>query len=91
MATFYVQTPNEKLHYEIAWSDVIESGVTISTSTWSISPTGPTLSGTGFDLLTTYLDVNGCTAGQDYVLTNKIVLSNGETLESSIFWFTEAK
>lgn len=91
MATFYVQTPNEKMHCEIAWSSAIEDGVSISTSTWTVAPLGPTISGTGYDLKTTYFDIADCVAGNDYTVTNKIVLSNGETYESSIFLYTEAK
>lgn len=90
-ATFYVQSNSEKMYYEMLWSSVIPSATTIATSTWTISPVGPTLSDTSIDGLTTIVKIAGMTLGQDYVIKNHIVLSNEEEYDSSIFIFAEAK
>ena len=91
MATFYVQSAFEDMDYEMLWSSVIPSATTIADSEWAISPSGPTVSAGTIDALTTVVNVQGFTAGEDYVLTNSITLSNDEKYESSIFILGVAK
>lgn len=91
MATFYVQSAFEDMNYEMLWSAVVPSATTISTSSWAISPSGPTISAGTIDALTTIVNVQGMVRSEDYVLTNSIVLSNGEKYESSIFILGVAK
>ncbi len=89
--SFYVQTPAEELLYEFAWSNTIPASTSISGSTWSVSPTGPTLSGAGIVSFTTYTKVEGLTLGTRYTLTNTIVLSNEEVYQTSAFIYAENK
>lgn len=85
MATFYVQSAFEDMNYEMLWSSVVPSATTITDSVWAISPSGPTVSAGTIDALTTIVNVEGLTNGEDYTLTNSITLSNDEKYESSIF------
>jgi len=89
--SFYVQSPNEDLLYQFAWSNTIPANTAIVTSTWSVSPTGPTLSGAGVVSFTTYVNVSGLTLGQRYRLINTIELDNGETYEASSYIYAENK
>lgn len=91
MATFYVQSAFEDMNYEMLWSSVVPSATTITDSDWAISPSGPTVSAGTIDSLTTIVNVEGVTNGEDYTLTNSITLSNGEKYESSIFILGVAK
>ena len=83
--------PDEKLDYTCDWTTFLDDGGspsdTISTSTWSITDAGspaPTLSGgTESDGVATIF-VEGCTLGEVYRLSNKIVTVQGRTAERTI-------
>lgn len=65
--------PDEKLDFSIDWNTWLDAGVDIAgTPVWSITPTGPTLSGqvTVAGVSTTF--VEGCTLGVVYLLSCKI-------------------
>ena len=68
--------PDAKLDYGVDWSAWLPTGVTIATSTWTITPAGPTLSGQANSTTATTVWVEGCTAGTVYTLTNRIT-TNG--------------
>lgn len=92
MATFYIQSSGEKTQYQMAWAAEIVDGDSIVTSTWTVSPTGPTLSAPGVLGTTTFVDVSGLSAvTKDYVITNTITLTSGDLYSSSIFIFVEQK
>ena len=57
---------------------------TITTSTWSSTPTGLTITNTGTSGLKAYCRISGGSDGTDYILTNRIVTSAGETFDRSI-------
>jgi hypothetical protein len=75
----FVIDPDAKLDYGHNWADWLPSGTTIASSTWTITPTGPTLSSGSNSTTATVTYVNGCTAGVTYTLTNRITVSGTVT------------
>ena len=67
--------PDETLDYAVDWSDWLDTGIVISTTTWSITPTGPTLSGQSDGSTSSRIYVSGCTLGVVYRLSCKITTS----------------
>lgn len=80
----FVIDPDALLDYSVDWSDWLPSTDTIATSTWSISPSGPTLSSSTNDTTTTTIWVDGCTAGVTYTLTNHITTADGREDDRTI-------
>lgn len=75
--------PDSVLDYGIDWSDWLASGETISTSTWTV-PTGITEDSDLNGDESTLIWLSGGTAGTTYTLANKIVTSDGRTVERTI-------
>lgn len=83
--------PDAVLDFTIDWSDWLTSPEVISTSTWTVDPTGELVIGTG-DFAPTNDDdsatvwINSQVAGHRYELTNKIVTdsSPARTAERTI-------
>lgn len=76
--------PDEILKYGFDWSDWLDSGVTISTSTWTVPDGLTSESGgeeTGVDSTTVL--ISGGTDGSSYTVTNTIETSDGQTGERS--------
>lgn len=81
----YAKDPSETLDYTFDWDDAyLQSGETISTSAWAVTPSGPTLSGASNTNSTATTFMAGGTAGHSYRLTNTIVTSASRTAERSI-------
>lgn len=76
--------PDEIKLYTMDWTDGLNSGATVSASTWT-AETGLTVvtSGIVTGSLKTSVKLSGGTDGQDYVVTNQVTTSDGETLERS--------
>jgi len=75
---FWTQDPNEKLKYK---QEI--SGDVISTATWTISPTGPTL-GTPVNTTTeTTVLVSGLTEGVSYTVNVNIACTSGQVFDPS--------
>lgn len=72
--------PDELLDYALEWSNVLEDGETISTSTWTV-PTGLTDSAASISGTQTRIWFSSGTAGVTYAVTNKITTSEGRTYE----------
>lgn len=64
--------PDEILDYEIDWAAELESGESISTSTWTV-PDGITEDSSTNSTTTTTIVLSGGTAGEEYIITNKVV------------------
>lgn len=79
-------SPSGDLDYSEDWSDWLDTGVTITTATWAIFPTGPTLDGQIDTTTSSRIFVSGCTLGVVYLLTNNIVtsFSTAQTAERTI-------
>ena len=80
--------PGEALDYACDWSDFLGSGGspadTIAGASWSISPSGPVLSGESFTSTNARVEVSGCSVGIVYRLTNAIQTTAGLSAERSI-------
>ena len=83
--------PDAKLDYGVDWSDWLATGDTIATSTWAITPTGPTLASESNDDTSTVVWVSGCTRGVVYTLTNSIVDNDGREEDRSITLICEER
>ena len=75
--------PDSVLDYGIDWSTWLASGETISTSTWTV-PTGITEDSDSKGDTSTLVWLSGGTAGETYMLANKIVTSDSRTVERTI-------
>ena len=80
----FIIHPDDKLDYGRDWSDWLAAGDTIATSTWAITPTGPTLEDESNDDTETVVWVSGCTAGVTYTLNNTIIDNDGRDKTRSI-------
>ena len=84
--TYLLISPDADLDYSEDWSNWLDTGVTITTSTWTIFPLGPTLDGQIDTATKSTIFVSGCTLGVVYLLTNNIVtsFSTAQTAERTI-------
>ena len=79
--------PSEKLDFGFNWTAdgwIGTDTISGSLSTWSVTPTGPTLSGAANTTTTTSTFITGCTHGQFYSLTNQITTTAGRIGERTI-------
>ena len=85
MATFSgSQDPQDKLDRTFDWSQWLTGGETISTSTWSVTPSGPTTSSLSNTTTTATVWLTGGTAGQVYAVTNHIITSAGREADRTL-------
>ncbi|MBN1567941.1 MAG: hypothetical protein JXA73_08835 [Acidobacteria bacterium] len=77
--------PDAKLWYGVNWEDWLDDGVTIVTSTWSV-PTGVTKISEGNtdtqSAVKVYIPAG--VEGEEYIITNHIVASDGQEEDRSI-------
>jgi hypothetical protein len=79
MSAYRVIGPGETLIWNVDWDAEDWLGTaTISSSSWTISPTGPVLSGQINDSTTTQTKISGCTYGVQYTLRNTVTASDGQ-------------
>lgn len=78
----FTQNEGEVIAYQLDW-EVALNGASISTSSWTSSPAGLTVSSTNASPLI-LVTVSGGNAGTLYTLTNTITTSSSETLVRSI-------
>jgi hypothetical protein len=76
------KTPGETLDYPLDYTEWLE-GATISSSSWAVTPTGPTISSPQITGNITSCLLAGGTVDQTYTLTNTITSSNGKTRQVS--------
>ncbi len=65
--------PDAKKDYSLTWVDWLDAGVAVATFTWSIFPTGPTLSDQVDASPQSTIFVSGCENGIVYELTCTII------------------
>lgn len=80
---YFLKRASEILDFSIDWSDVLELGETISTSTWTV-PNGITRDSDGISGQLTIAWIKSGTAGLEYVLGNTIVTSGSRTLNRDL-------
>ena len=71
----FIKDPNAVLDYGFDWSDWLQTGETIVTSTW-INPDAITVVTSANLAESTVIWVSAGTAGKSYRLTNRIVTNN---------------
>lgn len=78
--------PNAVLDYSIDWSTwPLQTGETISTSTWTAGETGaPTIGAHSIDGTTTVVWLSGGTVGSTYSVVNRIITNQGRTEERTL-------
>lgn len=84
---FPSKDPNEVLDYVLDWSDRLDTGDTISTSTWSIVTSSPALVIDSESETTTTATVwlSAGTVDVDYELLNRVVTAAGRTMDQTVF------
>ncbi len=79
--------PDETLDYSCDWAVFLDDAGSpadaIQTSTWSVTPAGPTLSGEVTTGAVATVFVSGAALGEIYRLTNRIATLQGRTAERS--------
>ncbi len=83
---FELQTPGEALTWSFDWDDGpwLATGDALSSATWAISPTGPTVTDLGESSNVSSVRVSGMTRGEIYRLTCTMISTDGDTGERSI-------
>jgi hypothetical protein len=71
--------PDEVKYYGMDWTDHLNTGATVSTSTWTA--TGLTVGADSISSPHTLVLLSGGTHRSNYTVTNRITTSDGETLE----------
>ncbi len=84
MDTFRLQDPDEKLFYSVDWVDWLATSDTVSSASWTITPTGPTVTDLGESGTVVSSSVESCTRAVLYRLTCDMVSVDGETGQQSI-------
>jgi hypothetical protein len=74
--------PDETKYYAMDWSASLNTGATISASSWTVGA-GITAGTTGTTGAITRVLLSSGTHLSNYVITNRITTSDGETLERS--------
>ena len=78
--TVFLIAPDAMLDFGRDWSDwLTPNAATLASSSWTISPLGPTLSSPSLTTDETVVWVTGCKDGTEYTLTNTVVDSGGRT------------
>lgn len=80
---YLLHDPSEDLNYSFSWGSRLGSA-TISSSSWSITPTGPTIDTTSNTTTTTTAFVSGLTDGEVYRLVNEVMTNAGTTERDSV-------
>lgn len=78
----YTKDPDAVLDYQVDWSSWLESGETISTSTWVV-PTGITEDSSSNTSTDATIWLSGGTVEETYTVTNRVTTSLGRTDDRS--------
>lgn len=84
MLTWPAKDPNEVLDYDIDWTDRLEAGETISTSTFTVVEGTVVIDSDSDTGGVTTVWLSGGTEGEVCVILNRIVTSAGRTYDQSI-------
>lgn len=85
MAEYFLHDPDAgPLDYSVDFTNWLASGDSISTVTWAILPTGPTLSSPSLVAAVATTNVTGGTLGEVYRLTASATSANGIVDDRSI-------
>lgn len=79
-----LKDPDAILDYTHDWSVYLQSAETVSTSAWSVAPTGLTIDSDSLATPNATVTLSGGTAGSLYRVTNRITTSNSRTEDRAI-------
>lgn len=79
----WLKDPDAVLDWRWDWSTWLDTDEQINTSTFAVSP-GIIIDSSSFTLFSTTVWLSGGTAGQPYLVSNKITTNQGRTDERSI-------
>ena len=82
--TTFIKDPQSALDYGFDWSDWLDTGDTVSTSTWKV-PAGITNHSESRTTTTTTVWLSGGTVGATYKITNRVVTVDGRTVDRSFY------
>jgi hypothetical protein len=85
MSQTFIKDVDAVLDYGVDWSNWLESGDTISSSTWTITPSSITTDSTENTTTQAKIWLSGGTVGTTYTATNRIVTNEGRTQDQSIY------
>jgi hypothetical protein len=80
---YTLQDPNATSFYQVEWTDYL-AGAPIGSVAWSVSPTGPTISGDAVDGTIASCKLAGIEAGKFYTLTCRLTTAGGVIEDRSI-------
>lgn len=75
--------PHETKIYTFDWTNQLNSSATIAGSTWVVTGVTNVQDSIVTGNLSTSIKLSGGVDGQDYICTNRVTTSDGETLERS--------
>jgi hypothetical protein len=82
--------PDAVLKYVMDWSDWLDTGETISTSTWTVD-SGITKDSDTNTTTTATITLSGGTVGEKYRITNRIVTSGSQTDDRSFYVYVNER
>lgn len=85
--SLFLKDPDSRIDHSIDWGAAYLGINLIVASNWTVAPDmdgGIAIAAFGHDGRTTLVTLTGGVAGQSYVLTNRVTLSNGEIDERSL-------
>jgi len=85
MASIKYKDPDAVLDWEIDWSNKLETGETISASTWTV-PAGITKDSDSFTGTATTVWLSGGTLGEGYTVVNHITTNLGRERDKTIIF-----
>ena len=88
--TMFIKDPQAVLDYGFDWSDWLDTGDTLSASTWTV-PTGITKDSDSNTTTTTTIWLSGGTVGKTYKITNRITTVGGRGTDRSLYVKVENK
>ena len=84
MSAFRLIDPDEELTYPMEWSPWLATDDAIASASWSITPSGPTVTDLGESGTVVSAKVEDCTYGVIYRLVCSMVSNDGETGRQSV-------
>lgn len=84
IASWSAKDPNDVLDYSIDWTALLIGGETVSTASWSVSPSGLTIGTTAISSPNTSAWLSGGTAGVQYAVTCQIDTSASRSYERTV-------
>jgi hypothetical protein len=85
LSTWDFKDPDEVLDYKIDWAtNRLVAGDTITSSIWTITPAGLTKNSDSHTGTATTIWLSGGTAGEAYILLNRVVTAGGRTHDETV-------